>query len=298
MAFTLRQIEVFVEAAQDENFRKTADRLNISQPAISRHIRLLEQHAGGRLFVRDRGSHAQLSPLGEAMLVEARAVLRAAQKVSFAAETDGMEVTVRIAAGNYLLDRWIRPNVRRLFATEDGLNLEFVQAAQHEELLRLVRAGEADCAFYTGDLLDLPGLEFTALRETSVGIYAAPALAARVRQVPADLAGLPYVLSNRGTPSEAWQLATLRGAGVAPARIAARSQFMEVIIDHVVEGQGASLIFDEDARPYVEKGQMVRLPVDIPTGQRVLVTRRDRQPHPRKELVIRRIGRMLQEGLA
>ncbi len=294
MAFTLRQIEVFVEAARDENFRKTADRLNISQPAISRHIRLLEQHAGGRLFQRERGSHAQLSPLGQAMLVEARAVLRAAHKVSIASEPDGIEVTVRIAAGNYLLDRWIRPNVRRLFGTEDGLNLEFVQAAQHEELLRLVRAGEADCAFYTGDVLDLPGLEFTALSETSVSIYAAPALAATVRQVPADLAALPYILSNRGTPAEGWQLATLRGAGIAPARVAARSQFMEVIIDHVVEGHGASLIFDVDARPFVASGQMVRLAVEIPSGQRVLVMRRDRQQHPRKERVIRRIGEMLQ----
>lgn len=296
MAFTLRQIEVFAEAAKDQNFRKTADRLNISQPAISRHIQLLERHAGGRLFVRDRGSHAQLSPLGETMLVEARAMLRAAHKVNSAADADGEEVTVRIAAGNYLLDHWIRPNVRRIFGAQDGLNLEFVQALQHEELLRLLQESAVDCAFYTGNLLDVPGLEFTPLRETSVGLYASPAMAARVRQVPQDLAGLMFILSNRDTPSEAWQRAMLQKAGVEKVQVAARSQFMEVIIDHVVDGRGAGLVFDEDARPFVDQGQIVRLPLDFPAGQRILVMRSDAQPQPRKERVIRAISRLLQQG--
>jgi len=36
MTITFRQIEVFVEAAKDNNFRKTADRLGISQPSAGR----------------------------------------------------------------------------------------------------------------------------------------------------------------------------------------------------------------------------------------------------------------------
>jgi DNA-binding transcriptional LysR family regulator len=295
MAFTLRQIEVFVEAAKDQNFRRTADRLGISQPAISRHIRLLEQHAGGRLFVRERGSHAQLSPLGQTMLVEARAILRAAHKVTVASEPDE-DVTVRIAAGNYLLDHLIRPNMRRMFRAQDALNLEFVQAPQHEELLRLLREDAVDCAFYTGDVADMPGLEFHVLRETSVGLYAAPALAARVRSVPDDVAALPFILSSRGTPSEAWQLGILRAAGVDAVQVAARSQFMEVIIDQVVNGLGAGLIFDDDARPFVDRGQMVRLPLDFPAGQRVMVTRSDRQPQPGKDRVIAAICGLLQQA--
>ncbi|MEO5707893.1 MAG: LysR family transcriptional regulator [Alteraurantiacibacter sp.] len=295
MAFTLRQIEVFVEAAQDQNFRKTADRLDISQPAISRHIQLLERHAGGRLFVRERGSHAQLSPLGETMLVEARALLRSAHKVSYASGADGAEVTVRIAAGNYLLDHWIRPNVRRMFGAQSSLNLEFVQTYQHEDLLRLVREGAVDCAFYTGDMAELPGLDSVALRSAAVGLYAVPALAEKVRDVPQDLSKLPFILSNRDTPSEAWQRATLRQLTVEIVDVAARSQFMEVIIDHVAEGRGVGLLFDDDARDLVDQGRIVRLPIDLPPGQRILVTRSDRQPQPRKERVIRIISQLLQQ---
>jgi LysR family transcriptional regulator, low CO2-responsive transcriptional regulator len=296
MAMTLRQIEIFVEAAIDQNFRKTSDRLDISQPAISRHIQLLERHVGGKLFIRERGSHAQLSPLGRTMLIEARAMLRAARKVGQGNETDAQETTVRIAAGNYLLDRWIRPQVRQLFGEEEGLNLEFVQAAEHEELLRLLGAGEVDCAFYTGNPMDLPGLDFHPLRETSIGIYVSPQMARGVQRVPQDVAGLPFILSNKDTPSEAWQRATLKGLSIEPARVAARSQFMEIIIDHVIGGRGAGLLFDDDAWPFVEEGKLVRLPLDFPSGQRIMVTRSSAAPAPRKQRVIREICRLLEGG--
>lgn len=294
MAFTLRQIEVFVEAAKDQNFRRTADRLNVSQPAISRHIRLLEQHAGGALFLRERGSRARLSPLGEQMLGEARAMLRSADKVSAGPGEHGVaETTVKIAAGTYLLDRWIRPNVARLFGAQEALNLEFVPAGNHEDLLRLVGTGEVDCAFYTGNSAALPGLNFHPLREASVGLYAAPALARTLVRVPQDFSNLPIVLSNKGTPPEAWQLETLRGASIEPLRIAARSQFMEVMIDLIVAGHAAGLLFDDDAASFVSQGSMVRLPVSLPAGIRFVVTRSDAKPNSRQDRVIQEICRLL-----
>ncbi len=295
MAFTLRQIEVFVEAAKDQNFRRTADRINVSQPAISRHIRLLERYAGGALFVRERGSRARLSTLGEDMLVEARAMLRSAHKVNKGlARQDVAEVSVRIAAGSYLLDRWIRPNVGRLFGAQDALNLEFVQAAHHEDLLRLLGEGEVDCAFYTGMAFALPGLDFHPLREASIGLYAAPALARAVTRVPEDFATLPIVLSNKGTPSEAWQLETLRSASMEPIRIAARTQFMEVMIDLIVAGRAAGLLFDDDAASLVAQGAMVRLPVALPAGTRFMVTRRDTKRNSQRDRVIQEICRLLE----
>jgi len=295
MTFTLRQIEVFVEAAKDQNFRRTADRIDVSQPAVSRHIRLLERHAGGALFVRERGSRARLSPLGEDMLVEARALLRSAHKVNTGlAGEDRAEVTVRVAAGTYLLDRWIRPNVRSLVQAQDALNLEFVQASHHEDMLRLLGEGDVDCAFYTGTAFALPGLDFHPLRKASISLYAAPALARTAIRVPEDLATLPLVLSNKGTPSEAWQIETLRGASIEPVRIAARSQFMEVIIDLIIAGRAAGLLFDDDAASLVAQGAIVRLPVALPAGTRFMVSRCDAKWNARQERVIRDLCRLLE----
>ena len=58
---TLRQLEVFLAAAQDCHFARTASRLGISQPAVSAHIAALEEQLGKKLFVRRKGRRPELS---------------------------------------------------------------------------------------------------------------------------------------------------------------------------------------------------------------------------------------------
>ncbi len=50
---TLQQMQAFVEVAARSNFREAASALNVSQPALSRTIRMAEQGLGIRLFDRD-----------------------------------------------------------------------------------------------------------------------------------------------------------------------------------------------------------------------------------------------------
>src|SRR5690606_38657745 len=51
---TLRQLEIFLAAAEDCHFMRTANRFGISQAAVSSHIATLEAQLGKRLFVRRR----------------------------------------------------------------------------------------------------------------------------------------------------------------------------------------------------------------------------------------------------
>ena len=44
------RMETFLEVCKDLNFTKTARRLNMTQPAVSQHIRWLEEAYGARLF--------------------------------------------------------------------------------------------------------------------------------------------------------------------------------------------------------------------------------------------------------
>ncbi|MDE1914869.1 MAG: LysR family transcriptional regulator [Sphingomonadales bacterium] len=61
---TLRQFRML---AQTANFSRAAELACVSQPALSRTIRLLEEDLGGRLFDRDR-RHVALTPAGEDLL--------------------------------------------------------------------------------------------------------------------------------------------------------------------------------------------------------------------------------------
>jgi DNA-binding transcriptional LysR family regulator len=61
---TLRQ---FRTLAQTANFSRAAELAHVSQPALSRTIRLLEEDLGARLFDRNR-RHVSLTPAGEDLL--------------------------------------------------------------------------------------------------------------------------------------------------------------------------------------------------------------------------------------
>ena len=72
---TLAQLEAFLAVAEQGSFRGAARLLNLSQPALSRTIRLTEESVGARLLDRDR-KHAALTPAGSRLVPIARRILR------------------------------------------------------------------------------------------------------------------------------------------------------------------------------------------------------------------------------
>jgi DNA-binding transcriptional LysR family regulator len=69
-----RDLRYFVEVADRLSFTRAAERLFISQPALSKQIRMLERQLGAPLFERDR-RQVRLTSVGEALLPHARRML-------------------------------------------------------------------------------------------------------------------------------------------------------------------------------------------------------------------------------
>ena len=70
----LPQLRYFVAVAEELHFGRAARRLEMLPSAVGRHIRLLEQSLGAQLLLRTT-RNVTLSPDGEALLGEARALL-------------------------------------------------------------------------------------------------------------------------------------------------------------------------------------------------------------------------------
>jgi DNA-binding transcriptional LysR family regulator len=153
----LRQLRYFVAVADAGTFVHAAERLHIGQPAVSQQVGRLERELGVRLFERTT-RHVRLTPAGERLLPEARAVLAAADRmreVAAEAATDPGAV-LRLGTSHGLGDRLYRV-LDELVSAAPGLSVRLVRSRQ-EERLAAVRAGELDAAFVR--VLDAaPGVE-------------------------------------------------------------------------------------------------------------------------------------------
>src|SRR5919108_3306456 len=71
---TSRQLEYLRAVARELHFTRAAATLHIAQPALSQHVRKLEQQLGVTLFERDR-HRVELTPAGAALLDHAERIL-------------------------------------------------------------------------------------------------------------------------------------------------------------------------------------------------------------------------------
>jgi DNA-binding transcriptional LysR family regulator len=71
----LRHLRYFVVVAEELNLRRAADRLEITQPAVTKQVSGLEEQVGASLFARERNRLTGLTSAGAEFLTEARHIL-------------------------------------------------------------------------------------------------------------------------------------------------------------------------------------------------------------------------------
>jgi epsilon-lactone hydrolase len=93
-AIELRHLRSFVAVAEELNFGRAAEQLYLSQPALSRQIRALEQFVGVELFRRST-HQVELTLAGEALLDRARSILRGVDEAVSVTQSVGGELVGR-----------------------------------------------------------------------------------------------------------------------------------------------------------------------------------------------------------
>jgi DNA-binding transcriptional LysR family regulator len=97
----LKQLEHLLAVAQARSFSRAALQLHITQPALSRSIRLLEDELGARLLDR-MGRRNELTPLGETVAARARQLLFGAEELRRSVDMvkKGYTAPIRIGLGS------------------------------------------------------------------------------------------------------------------------------------------------------------------------------------------------------
>jgi epsilon-lactone hydrolase len=95
-AIEVRHLRAFVAVAEELNFGRAAERLHLSQPALSRQVRALERLVGCELLRRST-HRVELTLAGEALLDRARQVIRDLEDAVAATQSVGGELARRVA---------------------------------------------------------------------------------------------------------------------------------------------------------------------------------------------------------
>jgi DNA-binding transcriptional LysR family regulator len=173
VSMELYQLRTFTTVAELGHLTRAAERLQISQPAVSAQLKALEDEFCVALFER-RSAGMVLTKAGRALRAQAERVLAAAQALrntagSFAGATAG-----RLRVGSGSGPDFIR--IGEVLALAVGRYPLLELEVRHEmsgAALAAVEAGDLDASFYFGDL-HLPSVTGIRLTETVYRV-AAPA---------------------------------------------------------------------------------------------------------------------------
>jgi DNA-binding transcriptional LysR family regulator len=273
-----RDLRYFVAVAEELHFTRAAERLFVSQPALSKQIRMLERQLGAPLFDRDRRS-VRLTAVGQALLPHAREALAAWDRGwAEAGQVRSSQRSTLVAGMSTSPGRGgLLPAIRSRFTTlRPAADVELRQVSWDDPTAGLAD-GTVDVAFV---FLPLPEPQrydwvVVAQEECLVALPDAHPLASRDVIDFADLIDEPFLaLPPSAGPLRDYWLALDARAG-RPPRIGAEIASTDETYEALVGGRGVCLIAAGNA-PLLTLGGVTTRPVrGIPPSRLALAWRRD-----------------------
>ncbi|WLR52506.1 LysR family transcriptional regulator [Bacillus tianshenii] len=140
----IRWLKTFIIAAKYENFRKASEELFLTQPAITKHIKRLEDHLSIQLFERN-GKTVTLAPAGLKFLPYAKELISKYEQGinSFEAWKQGYDRKLTIAAAPQIASSFL-PSLLRTFIDKNPDIEVFINVVKSFEIGDEISAGKAD----------------------------------------------------------------------------------------------------------------------------------------------------------
>ncbi len=171
----LRHLRYFVAVAEAENVSRAALKLHVSQPALSRQIRDLEEELGFALLERSAKS-VRLTDAGKTFQGEARAVLQRVEEAlkKTRAVATGGHGELHVGYAPSLTVRILPPTLRAFQAGSPNVRV-LLHDLSTEEMLAQLRDGALQIAFLVRPTRAmLRGLRFAELMRDSLCLAVAP----------------------------------------------------------------------------------------------------------------------------
>ena len=209
------RLKVFITAARTLSFTRTAERLYISQPAVSRHIGELESRYRVPLFVR-RGSRLELTAAGQVLLEAAGRISDDYRRLEYEMSlcVNQAEGELRLGASTTIAQYLLPPALARFTARFPGVRVS-VLSDNSGQIERALADREIDLGMVES-VSRRQGLHYTLFRPDELVLVARPGgRFARTESVtPEALCRIPLVLREGGSGTLEVIKAALGRAGI------------------------------------------------------------------------------------
>lgn len=254
----IRQLRAFTAIAESGTFTAGAQRVHVTQAAVSMQIRQLEIELGAPLFIR-APRRVILTEAGEALLERARRILREHDvAVAEIAELAGAERgRLRVGSASAMVSADPLPQILKELRERHPRADVTIVSGTSEALVRHILAGELDMAFVSLPV-EARGIQTEGLsRDELVAIASPQHRLARQKVISVfALAGEKLILGERGGNTRRLIDELFAEAGVQPV-VAMELSRLSAIKRMVEEDMGVGVIPMRSALEEVEAGRLV-----------------------------------------
>lgn len=241
MALELDELRSFLVLSEQLHFRRAAEILHVSQPALSKQIRRLEDGLGGQLLIRrSRGLH--LTPAGQVLLQHARQLIdesESAERITRLA-LKGEAGTLRVGFGVAVLARGLPDVILRFRKRFPNVDLSVRNMSTSDQIQALhdrrIDVGFVRLPIRTDDIEAIPIVKerlMIVLNEHATH---------NVKKGLAALSNAPFILPCRADSASFYDhvFRTCRAAGFVP-RVVQEADVFFTALNLVRAGLGVSI---------------------------------------------------------
>lgn len=258
---TVRQLQVFVDAAETLSLVRVAERLHLTPSAVSFQIKKIESQTGFALFERT-GRRVALTEAGRVLLGYARHVLRSLQDADEALTALKGVSGGRVKLGLVSTAKYIVPHMIARFREAYPGVVVLLREGNRSQIQHLLASGAVDLAIMgqPEEGADLVAQRFAPHPSVIIAHPGHP-LCRAARLLPEELAAEWFVMREEGSGTRSLADRFFRNAGFSP-RIAMESSSNEMIKQSVVAGMGLALISRHTISLEVSLGLLAPLAIE------------------------------------
>ncbi len=239
----LQQLRALIMVTEAGSVTEAARRLLLTQPAVTRQIRALEEALGGALFDRTTKPITP-TPLGRSALDHARRILLMAEELRTAVSSDAgtLRGELRLGVAALWMRQLIPPIALELRRRYPGVQLKLT-SGWSGSLTRRVAEGRIDAAVVLIPPKEHVPAGVAAIRFATepVALISSAKTALKGTVPPEALRGTGWVLNSEGCGYRAALKRTLEEAGI-PFTVVAEVNDLDLQMQLVREGVGEGLL--------------------------------------------------------